>query len=479
MVRPAFYRKGKEMNVFDTIAAVSTPRGKGGIAVIRISGPDALAIGDSVFRPKNKKPLSETESNYEVWGDIFAPDVDGGSVNIDDGMGVVFRAPRSFTGEDTVEISCHGGVLITEAVLEAVIAAGARPAMAGEFTRRAFISGRMTLTQAEALGDLLEAKNHRQMILSRTGVSGVLSRRIESLYSQMIDVLSSIYAKIDFPDEDLGDMGREEIEQTLLRIREEEAALAATYKIGKAVSEGIRTVICGRTNAGKSSLYNLIVGREAAIVTDIEGTTRDLLEETVSFGGVTLRICDTAGLRETDDKVESIGVERARGEIKGAEMILAVFDGTREPDEDDVKLAKELSESDATVIIILNKSDIDNGSCGMTDMLADAGFSSPIKMSAKNGDGRDTLAGEIERLFIDGSIDIKYDAVVADARQYAALIRSIERLDSAIFAMRDGFALDLCCIDAEGAMSELGEINGKNVSEDIVGAIFSRFCVGK
>ena len=467
------------MNVFDTIAAVSTPRGKGGIAVIRISGPEALAVGKRVFRPKNKKSLSDIESNRQVWGDIFAPDVDGGMINIDDGMGVVFRAPHSFTGEDTVEISCHGGVLITEAVLEAVMAAGARPAMAGEFTRRAFISGRMTLAQAEALGGLLEAKNHRQMILSRTGVSGVLSKKIESLYSQMTDVLSSIYAKIDFPDEDLGDMGRDEIEETLVKIREEESKLASTYKMGKAVGEGVRTVICGRTNAGKSSLYNLIVGREAAIVTDIEGTTRDILEETVSFGGVTLRLCDTAGLRETEDKVESIGVERAKGEIRDAEMILAVFDGTREPDADDEMLAKELFDSSATVIAVLNKSDIDSGCNGMAELLARFGFSSPIRMSAKNGEGREELSSEIERRFIDGSIDIKYDAVVADARQYSALLRSIERLDGAIEAIRDGFALDLCCIDAEGAMTELGEINGRNVSEDIVGAIFSRFCVGK
>jgi tRNA modification GTPase len=337
----------------------------------------------------------------------------------------------------------------------------------------------MTLTQAEALGGLLEAKNHRQMILSRAGVSGVLSKKIESLYSQMTDVLSSIYAKIDFPDEDLGDMGRDEIEETLVRIRDEQAKLAATYKMGKAVGEGVRTVICGRTNAGKSSLYNLIVGREAAIVTDIEGTTRDILEETVSFGGVTLRLCDTAGLRETEDKVESIGVERAKGEIREAEMILAVFDGTREPDTDDERLVKELLDSSANVIAVLNKSDLDNGSKGMTELLARFGFSSPVRMSAKNGEGREELSKEIERRFIDGSIDIKYDAVVADARQYSALIRSIERLDGAINAIRDGFALDLCCIDAEGAMSELGEINGRNVSEDIVGAIFSRFCVGK
>ena len=463
------------MNVFDTIAAVSTPRGKGGIAVIRISGDEAISVADKVFKPKGSKKLSEIEPNREVWGDIYGADGEA----IDDGMGVCFRAPKSFTGEDTVEISCHGGILVTQAVLEAVLAAGARPAEAGEFTRRAFVSGRMSLTQAEALGSLLEAKTHRQMILSRAGVKGALSEKIEYLYSKIGDVLSSIYAKIDFPDEDLAEMSREEMRNTLLEISDEAKKLGATYKTGRAVSEGIRTVICGRTNAGKSSLYNLIVGREAAIVTDIEGTTRDLLEETVAFGGVTLRLCDTAGLRETEDKVESIGVDRARNEIKGAELILAVFDGTRAPDSEDEELVRELVSSAGTVIPVLNKSDLGNESEELLKILAKLGLDKVIRMSAKSGEGREALESEIDRLFTDGSLDLRYDAVVADARQYSAIVRACEKLDAVLAAMDGGYALDLCCIDAESAMAELGEINGKNVREDIVASIFSRFCVGK
>ncbi len=463
------------MNVFDTIAAVSTPRGKGGIAVIRISGDNAIAVADKVFKPKGSKMLSEIESNREVWGDIFGAD----GVSIDDGMGVCFRAPKSFTGEDTVEISCHGGILVTQAVLEAVLAAGARPAEAGEFTRRAFVSGRMSLTQAEALGSLLEAKTHRQMLLSRAGVKGALSEKIEYLYGKIGDVLSSIYAKIDFPEEDLAEMSRDEMENTLREIRDEAKKLGATYKTGRAVSEGIRTVICGRTNAGKSSLYNLIIGREAAIVTDIEGTTRDLLEETAAFGGVTLRLCDTAGLRETEDKVESIGVDRARNEIKGAELILAVFDGTRTPDNEDEALVKELSENGATIIPVINKSDVMIENDALLDLLSKYGFDKTVRMSAKSGEGKEELASVIDRLFTDGSLDIRYDAVVADARQYAAIVRATEKLDAVLSAMDGGYALDLCCIDAESAMAELGEINGKNVREDIVASIFSRFCVGK
>ncbi len=463
------------MNVFDTIAAVSTPRGKGGIAVIRISGEDAIAVADKVFKPKGNKKLSEIESNREVWGDIYGDD----GTSIDDGMGVCFRAPKSFTGEDTVEISCHGGMLVTEAVLEAVLAAGARPAEAGEFTRRAFVSGRMSLTQAEALGSLLEAKTHRQMLLSRAGVKGALSEKIEYLYGKIGDVLSSIYAKIDFPEEDLAEMSRDEMENTLREIRDEAKKLGETYKTGRAVSEGIRTVICGRTNAGKSSLYNLIVGREAAIVTDIEGTTRDLLEETAAFGGVTLRLCDTAGLRETEDKVESIGVDRARNEIKSAELILAVFDGTRTPDNEDEILLSDLSESVGAVIPVINKSDVMTENDTLTKLLSKYGFDNVVRMSAKSGEGRDDLASMIDKLFTDGSLDLRYDAIVADARQYSAILRATEKLENVLEAMDAGYALDLCCIDAESAMAELGEINGKNVREDIVASIFSRFCVGK
>lgn len=467
------------MNVFDTIAAVSTPRGKGGIAVIRISGDKASQIADKVFKPKSGRALSETEPNRQVWGDIFATETDGSLVNIDDGMGVYFKAPRSFTGEDTVEISCHGGILVTRAVLEAVLAAGARAAEAGEFTRRAFISGRMTLSKAGALGELLEAETERQMILSRSGVRGVLSDKIEELYGRMNNVLSSIYAKIDFPEEDLADMGRDEIESEIESIRAEAVRLAATYKTGRAVKEGIRTVICGKTNAGKSSLYNMIVGREAAIVTDIEGTTRDLLFETAAFGGVTLRLCDTAGLRDTDDKVESIGVERARSEIKDAELILAVFDGTREPDGDDEELLKELSSMAGTVIPVINKSDIMTDKGGIFELLEANGFNEPILISAKSGEGREMLENKIDRIFTDGELDLRYDAVISDAGQFSAVSRAIAGMDSVLSALRCGMALDLCCIDAEEAMRELGEINGRNVSEDIVASIFSRFCVGK
>ena len=467
------------MNVFDTIAAVSTPRGKGGIAVIRISGADALKVAERVFVPRNNKPLSACGHARAVYGDIRAKDECGAFINIDDGIATAFFAPRSFTGEDTVEISCHGGVLITKTVLEAVLAAGARSATAGEFTRRAFISGRMSLSQAEALGELLEARTQNQLLLSRSGVRGLLSDKIEELYTKLGDVLSSIYAKIDFPDEDLADMTCEQMLDAFVGVRGEIDKLAATYKTGRAVSEGVRTVIAGRTNAGKSSLYNRIVGREAAIVTDIEGTTRDLLEETVQFGRVTLRLCDTAGLRETADAVESIGVERAKAVMKHAELVLAVFDGTREPDEEDNTLLDELRGSGACVIPVINKCDEWGENSPMAEAIKEAGFNNAVGISAASGEGMDALSRLVDEKFTDGEIDLRYDAVVADARQYAALLQASESLRATVDEMRSGYELDACCIDAEGAMSALGEINGHHVGEDIVSSIFHKFCVGK
>lgn len=468
------------MNVFDTIAAVSTPRGKGGIAVIRISGADAISVGERVFEPKSGKRLSEIDHGHEVWGDIYAIDKSGRRVSVDDGMAVVFRAPHSFTGEDTVEISCHGGVLITETVLRAVIAAGARGAYAGEFTRRAFISGRMTLSEAKSLGDLLEAATEGQLTVARAGADGVLARRIEELYGRIGDVLSSIYAKIDFPDEDLADMTRDEIEAEIDKLIIETRSLAETYRTGKAISEGIRTVICGRTNAGKSSLYNRIVGRNAAIVTDVEGTTRDILEETVPFGNVTLRLCDTAGLRETEDTVESIGVERAREAMDSAELILAVFDGTREMDAEDERFISDLKKYDGRVLAVINKADKINGISPILDSLRlNLGSLGVITVSALSGEGIKELEEAVTGRFSDGSLDLRYDAVLTDAQQHAAVARAIERLEAVRTSLADGYELDLCCIDAEGAMSALGEINGRNVNDDIVASIFSKFCVGK
>lgn len=468
------------MKIFDTVAAVSTPYGKGGIAVIRISGPDALSVGDRVFRPKSGKKLSEGEPCRMVYGEILKQTTDGNTVCIDDGMAVYFRAPRSFTGEDTVEISCHGGILITSAVLEAVLAAGAGMAQPGEFTRRAFISGKIGLTQAEALGNLLDAGNDNQLLLARNGMKGILSSETEALYNSLRGILSNIYAAIDFPDEDLSGMSREEMRSAAENVRSAVQKLSGTYRTGRAVAEGIPTVICGRTNVGKSSVYNRLVGHDAAIVTDIEGTTRDLLKETAVVGGVTLRLCDTAGLRKTDDKVENIGIDRAVEALENSELVLAVFDASRKQDKDDKSLIYYLTGNSSprrTVIAVLNKSDI--GADRETVEAIENSFEYTVSVSARTSEGFSELSELISRLFIDGSISISEDAVVTNARQYAALTRALSSLDRALSAIDNGTSLDLCCIDIEEAMQSLGEIDGREVGEDIVSEIFAKFCVGK
>ena len=464
--------------ITDTIAAISTPYGKGGVALIRVSGERAVEIADRVFLPAGGKRLCELAANYMTYGRIV--DASDGGVPIDDGMAVVFYAPHSFTGENTVEITCHGGVLVTEAVLTCLLAAGARPAEAGEFTKRAFINGKLGLSAAEALGNLLEAGTREQMLLSSAGMRGGLSKKTNEIYDGLCMVLSSIFARIDYPDEDLADMSREQMRQALTDVLDKTEALAATYRTGHAVSEGIPTVICGRANSGKSSLYNRIVGREAAIVTDIAGTTRDVLVETVAIGRVTVRLHDTAGLRESDDRVEQIGVQRALEHLESAELVLAVFDACVPLTDEDSDLLHKLKSHGGCVIGVINKTDA--ASSGQVQELRGrlaACTSCTVCLSAKTGQGFDALARAVDRSFIDGAIDLRHDAVVANARQHAALLAAKERIGQAIDAIDFGLPVDLCCSDVEQAAAAVAEVDGRAVSEDVVAGIFAHFCVGK
>lgn len=460
----------------DTVAAVSTPRGKGGVAMLRVSGPDALRIGGEVFFPKSGKPLSEAPSRTAVYGSICAVEPGGERVPVDDGLATVFRAPASFTGEDTVEICCHGGILLTETVLAALFAAGARPAEAGEFTRRAFLNGKMGLSAAEALADLLEAQSREQLLLAHGGMNGSTEAFCTELYAQMRRVLASVYAVIDYPDEDLADMSREEMEKALRDCADGLRRLCGTYRTGHAVAEGVQTVICGKPNVGKSALYNRILGREAAIVTDVAGTTRDVLTSVASLGRVTLRLSDTAGLHEAEDLVEQIGIGRAREELAHAELILAVFDASREPDEQDFALCRLLEGAGAAVVAVWNKCDLTG--YRIPAALRDR-FANGVSVSARSGEGMEELASAVERLFLDGGLNLRQDAVLTNARQYAAAVKALQALDGALEALRQGCPMDICCSGVENAMSQLSELDGRAVSEDLVAEIFSHFCVGK
>lgn len=465
------------MKIFDTIAAIATPYGKGGVAMIRISGVDAFSIADRIFSCASGKVLSDMPIGKASYGVICEPD--GEKKGVDDGIAVCFRAPRSFTGEDTVEISCHGGILVTQRVLSCALSAGARMAEAGEFTRRAYVSGKIKLNEAEALGDLLEARSESQLSLARNGMQGRLSARMDEIYLSLRSVLTGIYANIDFPDEDLAEMTVDEMLEALRAALDDINSLAGTYKTGSAINEGIPTVICGRTNAGKSSVYNRILGYDAAIVTDIEGTTRDVLRETASLGKATLLLCDTAGIRETDDKVESIGIERSIREIEGAGLVLAVFDGVKSPADDDKALAKKVLETQIPTIALINKADefCDNKNVELWNMLG--AFEHKIEISAKTGEGFDALASEIDAMFIDGELDVDNDPIITGARQYAAISKARAQLMDAINDIERGVSLDACCVEVEGVMSALGELDGREIGEEIVGEIFSHFCVGK
>ena len=461
------------MKLLDTIAAVSTPYGKGGVAMIRISGADAFCVADKIFKAANGKPLSDTEHGKMTYGEIFMPSE---NISIDDGMAVRFCAPRSFTGEDTVEITCHGGILVTRKVLSAVLAAGARHAEAGEFTRRAYVSGKMKLTQAEALGDMLEADSESRLLLARNGMRGNLAKAADKIYVALRTVLASMYAAIDFPDEDLAEMSREEISEALCKAKADIVKIANTYRTGRAVNEGIATVICGRANAGKSSVYNRILGYDAAIVTDIEGTTRDVLREKATLGSATLLLCDTAGLRKTDDVVENIGIERTLGVLNEAELVLAVFDASVPLTDEDRELIDIIANSKKTAIALLNKTD--RGAETLVSLNKEV-FAEVIHLSALTGEGFDTLAKTVDSLFIDGSIDISNDAIVTGARQYASLICAAEAVTQSIEDIDAELPLDLVSVGLESAMAALGEVDGREIGEEVVSEIFSKFCVGK
>ena len=478
------------MTLFDTIAAISTPMGKGGVAIIRLSGQDALTIADKVFTPKSRKALTTYPPRTAVYGDIFSPD--DPSAPIDDGLCTLFPAPNSFTGEDTAEIACHGGILVTQTVLAACLAAGARQAMPGEFTRRAYMNGKLRLSEAEALGNLLEASNREQLKLARSGMAGHLASAMEAAYARLLSVLANMEAGMDFPEEDLTEMPREDMIAEVSSIALDLQALCNTYRTGHAIAEGIPTVIVGRPNVGKSALYNALVGRDAAIVTDIAGTTRDVLSETVSLGRVTLRLSDTAGLRETADVVEQIGVERARAALDQAELVLALFDGSTPPTAEDIDLLKALTEqaqNGKNVLYILTKQDLIQPEHipFFTPEVTKFGLGYIGISTKSNKSGWDnqalsvteTLTTVVEQMFIDGNLDTGESAIVFSARQYAALLSTVSALKKALEVLTLSLPYDICAEDLRAALTALGDLSGHVIREEVISEIFSKFCIGK
>ncbi len=461
-------------NLTQVIAAVSTPPGKGGVAIIRMSGEGAFEIAERVFFPISGRSFSEYESRLQVYGHIIE---DG--ERIDDVLATRFPAPHSYTGEDTVEIGCHGGILVTRTVLEALLRAGARVAEAGEFTRRAFINGRLSLTEAEAISDLLEARSRDQIRLAGDGARARLSGRIAKIRDELVSLMSSVYARIDYPDEDLGDFSDGELLTRIYNIKEDCENLLSTYRTGRAINEGVRCVLCGKPNVGKSTIYNLLVGEEAAIVTDIPGTTRDVLERSVPLGRIMLNLSDTAGIRENEkaDAVESIGIRKSREMIEKCELLFAIFDISRPFDEEDELIIRAANSVNVPKLAILNKSDISAN----FDTERLSAFDAIIMASATKGEDEliRSLGDFVNRAFTDERIVIGQDAIISSARQHAALTRCLDYLRAAAESLKLGFAQDAASSDIERALGAISELDGKAVSEEIVSDIFSKFCVGK
>ena len=455
----------------DVISAISTPPGKGGVAVIRISGEGALLLAERVFSAMSGRAISSYPPRTQIYGYVFS-----GGERIDDGMLTYFKAGASYTGEETVEISCHGGILVTELVLSAVLSAGARIAEPGEFTHRAFLNGKLSLSEAEAIGLLLDAKSEEQIRLASKDSRKRLTSAISELASRLTELLGSVYARIDYPDEDLGDFTDGETLDILKSVLSDTEALLSTYKEGHSIAEGIATAIVGKPNVGKSTVYNLLLGKDSAIVTDIAGTTRDVLEDTVSLGRVMLRLSDTAGIRASDiaDEVEKIGIERSRARLNSCELVLAVFDATEESYSD--SLLREILDTSAVKIAIYNKVDKK-----MPVSAVASGFDRVIYTSAKdNPDAtRASIKEAVEELFCDGKISLSDRAVIHSARQRAELTTAREALSSAISALSSGVFADAVSSDVEIALGAISRVDGRAVSEAVVDNIFSRFCVGK
>lgn len=453
----------------DTIAAIATAQVPSAIGILRLSGPDTCAILDGVFCPKNGKPMSAQDGRNMVYGTLL----DSAGRVIDNALCVLFRAPNSYTGEDCAEIHCHGSPIVLNEGLTSLFAKGARQAKGGEFTRRAFLNGRMDLIQAEAVVDLIDAETAEAARNAAGQLSGTLSRTVDEIYEALMAVVSRFYAVVDYPDEDIEDLQRAELLDTLRRSENKLQELLATFSRGKLLKSGVPTVILGKPNAGKSSLLNALLGYERAIVTDVAGTTRDTVEEKVRLDHVLLRLIDTAGIRETADSVEKIGVERSRVAAGKASLALLVLDGSAPLDAED-ESAIAVAEGVANLVVIVNKADlprrIDVGA------LADR-FDNVISLSAKTGEGITTLTDHITSLYPAGSA--AQGELLTNARQADAVSRAWNAVREARSALRIGMTPDVVLSDVENALSALGELNGKSLREDLVATIFSRFCVGK
>lgn len=454
----------------DTIAAISTGMTSSGIGIIRISGPDAIAIADKVYDSRSGKKLENMPTHTIHYG--FIRD---GEEFIDEVLVMLMRGPRSFTAEDTVEINCHGGVYAMNRILELVIRKGARPAQPGEFTKRAFLNGRIDLSQAEAVIDVINAKNEYALKSSVSQLKGSVLKVIKDIREKIIYHIAYIESALDDPEHISLDGYPKQLEEQVEQWKEKIRTLIASSENGKRMKEGIRTVIVGKPNAGKSSLLNVLLGEERAIVTDIAGTTRDVLEEQMSLSGIILNIIDTAGIRSTEDVVEKIGVKKAKTYARDADLIIYVVDSSTGLDENDEEIMEMIR--DRKAIVLLNKMDLD---CITTEEDIRKHLDKPvIPVSAKEEQGIDRLEQTVKDMFYDGSISFNDEIYITNMRQKAALKEALDSLEQVSVSIQNQMPEDFFSIDMMNAYEELGSITGESVGEDLVNEIFSKFCMGK
>lgn len=459
------------MKITDTIAAISSAAGNSGIGIIRVSGDEAIEVVDKIFIPANKnKKLANVESHTVHYGHIM-----DGDKTLDQVLVIVMKNPHSYTGEDTVEIDCHGGMLILKKVLDLVLKNGARTAEPGEFTKRAFLNGRIDLSQAEAVMDLINSKNDFALNSSIEQLKGGVSDAIKDIRKNIIYHIAFIESALDDPEHISLDGYDEEITKMLNENINKISKLVNSFDNGRIMKEGIKTVILGKPNAGKSSLLNLMLGEDRAIVTDIEGTTRDTLEENINFNGLSLKIIDTAGIRDTEDLVERIGVNKAKEIAKEGDLIIYVVDGSRELDDNDREIIKLINDKQA--IILVNKSDMDT--VINIDELKKDSNRDVILFSAKNGEGMDQLEEEIRNMFYSGKVTYNDQVYITNARHKEALENALESLKQVKNSVDAGMPEDFYSIDLMDAYTDLGLIIGESVEDDLVNEIFSKFCMGK
>lgn len=452
-----------------TIAAISTAPAPGGIGIVRLSGREAFSIGEKVFRGVSGKALSQMKGYTAQLGAAF----DAAGERLDDVVALVFRAPKSYTGEDVVELSCHGGLYVTKRLLQAVLDAGASPAGPGEFTRRAFVNGKLDLAQAEAVMGLIGASGEQARRAAEAGSTGVLSRRIAAIRGELLEQASHLAAWADFPEEDVPEVEEQELLVAIRRGEEELSSLLAGFERGRAYREGLETVIAGRPNAGKSTLMNLLSGCERSIVTQYAGTTRDVVEETVLLAGVPLRLADTAGLRDTDDPVESIGVQAAKKRLETAQLVLAVFDSSQALEKEDWELMEALQ--NVPSIAIINKTDLPTAIDGEA---VRSHFEKTVALSAASGEGMEDLEQALSEI-LDTKDFHPEEGVLFTQRQRGDAQAALDSLREGEQALALGLTLDAVTVCVEDALHALSALTGEQVSEEIVDRVFEEFCVGK